>query len=327
MPAFQRNSMSRISFKGKKYLQNRLGRRSSLDALNRWQADVFHPTYFDSYFYEAIQKKGIPFVLTVHDMIHEIYGHGSTGFFSLDAQVVENKRFLAEKAQAIVAVSENTKKDLLHFYPALDPNKIKVIHHGNSMKPIENWSENGTNSLKNNFPYLLFVGQRKAYKNFHWMLEQIAGLLQAEPALQLICVGGSTFDAQELARFEHHGLQQKIHYRSITSDLELAALYQQASCFIFPSQYEGFGIPVLEAFACGCPCVLNHKSALPEVGGDAALYFDENQADSLENAIRRILEDSALRNNLRDLGLKRVQQFTWQASAVKHLELYQTVVK
>ncbi len=320
-PQFQRPSLTRFSFKGKKILQNRLGRRASIRAIDQLNPDVFHPTYFDPYFLKALEKRRIPFVLTVHDMIHEIYGHGSRSVFSLDAQVVEHKRLLLEKAAAVIAVSENTRRDLLRFCPEVDVAKIHVIHHGNSLKP----GEQVLSSTSHQRPYLLFVGQRKAYKNFAWMLEKLAGLLRSNRDLQLVCVGGSAFDALENEQLSRLGITAQVHYKTVASDAELIRVYSQAACFIFPSQYEGFGIPVLEAFACGCPVVLNHASSLPEVGGDAALYFDEKNSESLELAVKQVLGDATLRETMVKKGIDRVQQFTWAQSAARHLAVYQSI--
>lgn len=325
LPDFKRNSSSKHSFKGKKILQNILGRSASLGAIRKVAPDVFHPTYFDPYFLKTVQQRGTPFVLTVHDMIHEIYGHGSRSVLSLDAHVVENKRLLAEKADAVIAVSENTRLDLLRFCPEVDPAKVRVIHHGNSL----NYKAGSTDASSTpfDFPFLLFVGQRKAYKNFSWMVTQLAALLRTEKDLQLICVGGSDFNPEEQLLLKNLGIAQKVQYKVVGSDPELAALYRRAVCFIFPSQYEGFGIPVLEAFACGCPAVLNRSSSLPEVGGDAAAYFEENVVGSLENAVKRILNEKPFRDTLVEAGLNRVQQFSWEQSVTKHLAVYQSVAK
>ncbi len=320
-PAFQRKSLTSFSFKGKKMLQNVLGRRASLKAIREKRPDVFHPTYFDPYFLRTLKNRSIPFVLTVHDMIHEIYGHGSQSFFSLDAQVIENKRILAEKAAAVIAVSENTRLDLLRFYPQIDPGKVHVIHHGNSIFP----SHSLTPRKNITTPYLLFVGQRKAYKNFAWMVEQIADLLRSEKDLHLVCVGGSAFDEAESTQLARLGIAQRVHYLTVDSDAELAGMYQQAACFIFPSQYEGFGIPALEAFACGCPVVLNRASSLPEVGGEAASYFDEENPGSLDTAVRRVLKDDVFRKIMVERGLEQAKHFTWEQSAAKHLKVYQFV--
>ncbi|MFN0034300.1 MAG: glycosyltransferase family 4 protein [Saprospiraceae bacterium] len=329
LPEFRRNSLAPFSFKGKKMLQNVLGRRASLHALEQAKPDIFHPTYFDPYFLKTAAKRGIPFVLTVHDMIHEIYGHGSHSPFSLDANVVQNKRLLAEKAAAVIAVSENTRQDLLRFCPDLDPAKIHVIHHGNSLlndecKMMNDESPTVPRSsfVIHHSSFILFVGQRKAYKNFAWMLEHLAALLRSEKGLELCCVGGGAFDAVEKAQLMRLGIAAKVRYLAVSSDAELAEVYTSAACFIFPSQYEGFGIPVLEAFACGCPVVLNRASSLPEVGGDAAVYFEEKSPESLEAAVCQVLKDSSFRKMLVARGRERAEQFTWQRSVEKHLALY-----
>jgi glycosyltransferase involved in cell wall biosynthesis len=322
VPAFRRKSLTNFPFKGKKWLQNRLGRRESLVASMRSRPQVFHPTYFDPYFLESVAKHNIPFVLTIHDMIHEIYGHGDRGCFSLDARVVEHKRLLAEKSAAIIAVSEQTRRDILRFYPTLDPDKIHVAYHGNSLHPVAEGKQ-----LDLPARYLLFVGGRKGYKNFTWMVENLAKLLKKEQNLHLVCVGGGPFEVSEIEHLTKWGLSGKVVYLSVRSDAALAETYRRATCFIFPSRYEGFGIPVLEAFACGCPVVLHRSSSLPEVGGDAALYFDEGQPETLANALNHLLPDNTLRTQLIIEGQKRLRQFTWEQSAKIHHAVYQSIVK
>lgn len=320
LPGFHRKSLLPFSFRGKKILQNWLGRPYSLHAIRSINPDVFHPSYFDPYFLNTVKSRGIPFVLTVHDMIHERYGHGKAGFFSLDAKVVTHKALLVREANAIVAVSENTKKDLLQFYPDIDPAKVQVIPHGNSLRPptVANSGEK---------PYLLFVGQRKGYKNFEWMVENLAELLRNEKELELHCVGGGNFTNAELELFARRGISGKVKYLAVASDDALAKVYALAACFIFPSRYEGFGIPVLEAFACGCPVLLNRTSSLPEVGGDAAAYFEESFPEGLGAGVHKILHDRAYREQLIRLGLERVQAFTWEKSASLHLRVYQSVAR
>ena len=320
LPELVARPIIKQDFKGKKWLQERLGRRSSLNTLIKTKPDVFHPTYFGDYFLKTALKSRTPFVITIHDMIHEKYAHRGSGFFSLDAHVIKNKRLLAQHAHAIVVVSENTRRDLLAYMPELNPAKIHTIYHGNSMRPSEI-----TQTMELPKRYLLFVGQRGAYKNFSWMLEQLADLLRTDTSLFLVCVGGGAFDSTERAQIKQLGIEGKLLRPEIQSDLELAELYSRAQCFIFPSQYEGFGIPVLEAFACGCPVVLNNVSSLPEVGGDAVLYFQETIENSLSKSVEMLLHDAELRNGLVQRGHERVKQFSWQKSAAAHLSLYKSI--
>jgi glycosyltransferase involved in cell wall biosynthesis len=304
-----------FAFKGKKWLQNEWGKPFSRHALRLKRPDVFHPTYFDPYFLPTVEQLGVPFVLTVHDMIHEVFGHGSQRFFSLDKNLATRKRLLAQKANAIVAVSENTRQDLLKFCPELNPEKIHVVHHGNALQAATGAPPPETR------PYILFIGQRKGYKNFLWMLQEAAEWLRSDPERLLICVGGGDFDPIERERISQLHIAQQVQYRSVRSDTDLAAMYQHAFCFVFPSQYEGFGMPVVEAFACGCPAVLNRSSSLPEVGGNAALYFEENTQGALLTALEA-LSNPEFRRTIVQKGMERAQQFTWERSVARHVEVY-----
>jgi glycosyltransferase involved in cell wall biosynthesis len=209
---------------------------------------------------------------------------------------------------------------LLKYCPGVDPGKVHVVHHGNRLLANE------VSSPLNDGQYLLFVGQRKGYKNFSQMLEQISVVLQETPGLQLFCVGGSPFSSEELENIARLRLQGRVQYKMVESDEALTNIYQHAVCFIFPSQYEGFGLPVIEAMACNCPVVLNQASSLPEVGGDAAVYFNSADAVSLPNAVFRLLRDDALRSSMIEKGRTRAAQFTWKKSAEAHLKIYQSLL-
>lgn len=319
LQGFEQKSLTPFRFKGKKWLQLQLGKRATLNALRSLEPQVFHPTYFDPYFLPEVQKRGTPWVITVHDMIHEIYGHGSQGFFSLDAHVIPNKRLLAQKAHAVITVSENTRRDLLHYCPEMDPAKVHVVYHGNRLKAEPS-------ALPNiNEPYLLFVGQRKGYKNFKAMLDQLHPVMVEEKSLQLKCVGGGVFDAGEIAQIKELGLEHRVHYAIVQSDAALAQTYQQAVCFLFPSLYEGFGLPVVEAMACHCPVILQEGKALREVGGESALYFDTGRKDSLAAALFTLLRNPEQRKKMIESGKKRADSFSWEISVEKHLKIYQSV--
>ncbi len=321
-PGFKATSICPFPFKGKKWLQERLGRGPSLKALRNAAPSVFHPTYFGDYFLETILEQGTPFVITIHDMIHAKFGHGSKSYFSLDAEVAENMKLLAVHANAVIVVSENTKRDVLAYIPGLDPKKIHTIHHSNSMRALAPGTKNTLN-LPDRF--LLFVGQRAAYKNFSWMLEQLAQMLRDDKSLYLVCAGGPNFDREESIQMNSLGLTNKVLHPNIRTDADLAELYRRAACFIFPSNYEGFGMPVLEAFASSCPCVLNMASSLPEVGGDAALYFTEGNGEQLRKSVQMVLDDDAIRERLIRSGIERVAGFSWEKSVAAHLAVYQRV--
>ena len=137
----------------------------------------------------------------------------------------------------------------------------------------------------------------------------------------LVCAGGGTFTSLERKEIERLRLTDKI-IQMDTDDTVLAYLYTRAQAFVFPSLYEGFGIPILEAFACGCPVLLSKRSCLPEVGGDAARYFDPASVSNLVEILTEVLEDSSLANDMRTDGLNRLKLFSWDNTALKTIETY-----
>lgn len=279
----------------------RLNKKESIDLLKSGVVDIFHPTYYDDYFLAYI--KDTPWVLTIHDMIPELFG--------MDEWQVEKKKKLASLASHIVAVSENTKKDIIKIL-GIPEEKISVVYHANSLTIPENVIAGY------NYPYLLYVGSRVCtYKNFFYFLNEVAGVLKEYKDLRLICTG-SPFTNEE------HYLLNKLQISSqvihkYASDDELYNLYHHALAFIYPSSYEGFGIPILEAFFADCPVVLNNASCFPEIAKDAALYFEATEG-SLRSVLERVInlsEDE--RQVLVEKGRKRLSSFSWEESA-KQLE-------
>lgn len=271
--------------------------------------DVFIPTYYDPYFLDFINEK--PFVLTVYDMIHELFPE----YFSDGEKVKANKLVLIEKATRIIAVSQNTKKDILKLYPHIDASKIDVIYHGTSIKANEN--------KKINLPadYILYVGSRAKYKNFDFLVESVKELLKKDPNLYLVCAGGGEFSKEEKEFLKKIELENQIIQKDF-EESELGEFYKKAKCFVFPSLYEGFGIPVLESMACGCPVVLGNHSSFPEVAENAGVYFEMNSKEDLKDKIEKLLESDALRAEFTAKGLEQVKKFTWENASQQCLEVY-----
>ncbi len=303
-------------FKGRTTLMNSINVLNNFytnKQLRKQNFDVFHPTYYDTYFLSALKQK--PFVLTIYDMTHEKMAHQE---LKTD-KTIEYKQILAHKATHIIAISENTKKDIHEIY-GISEQKITVSYLDNSLKPVVNYSP----ELK--FPdfYILFVGNRRVYKNFDLFLDAVAPLLKENNDLHLVCAGGAAFNSAEEHRIQTLGIKKQVVQTAIPDNL-LAHLYQNAQCFVFPSLYEGFGIPTLEAFACECPVALSYASSMPEVGGDAALYFDPNSKESIFQTVQKIIYDRDLQNQLRAKGREQLQKFSWQQSARQHYELYKNL--
>jgi glycosyltransferase involved in cell wall biosynthesis len=303
-----------INFKGKgrfyRYY-NRIfpgGNKSiTIKHLKRSEFDLFHPTYYDPYFTHYL--KGKPFILTVHDMIHELFPQ----YFLNDKVTVANKQRLISQANTINANSEHTKKDILRFFPNL-ADKINVIHHAFSFPQLigELKKEN----------YILFTGERIRYKNFNTFIKAVAPLL-IKYDLRLVCTGYPFSDEEKILLSDLHITDRTIH--KFASDEELVELYSKALAFVFPSLYEGFGIPALEAFASQCPAILANTSSLPEIGGDAALYFDPYSIDDMRNQIERVICSSALREELVKKGKEQVKLFSWEKCARETMEVYKRI--
>jgi glycosyltransferase involved in cell wall biosynthesis len=301
-------------FKGKQRLMMPFNKMASIQQLKKQNFDLFHPTYYDPYFLNYIGNK--PFVLTVYDMIHEKF----SDLFSPNDPTTQNKRLLVEKASKIIAISESTKKDLMELF-GTEESKIKVVYLGNSML-LEH-----TATLTINIPdkYILFVGSRFGYKNFDRFFEAISHLLQKNKNLSLVCAGGGAFKSTDLIRFESLGILDQIHQYDL-DDSTLSLLYKHAEVFVFPSLYEGFGIPILESFACNCPLACSNTSSLPEIAGNGAEYFDPYNAESIRKAVQNILENNNLRAQLIQNGTERLKEFSWEKTAIETKKVYEEVL-
>lgn len=318
----EQNFLTNHYFYGKGYLfrwfsaifpsinSREVNRKYSIDLLKSGQFDVFHPTFFEDYFLPYLNKT--PYVFTVHDMITEKFKTG-------DILQTNNKRILVEKASHIIAVSNNTKQDLMDIFNVPE-SKITVIYHGASeIIPKKDFQVGIDN-------YILFVGQRGGYKNFIPMVKSLFPVLKRHQEIKILCTG-MDFSSQERLFFKNNGLQDRILHLT-PSDEELRTLYSNALCFVYPSLYEGFGIPILEAWKCGCPVILNKKSCFPEIAKDAAVYFtlDDDYSD-LDKVMESFLTMS---ENDKELLLhrqnKRLQEFSWKKSAKMLLDVYKGVL-
>ncbi len=292
-----------------------VNRGLAIAALQKQDFDVFHPTYYDDYFLPYIGNK--PFVLTVYDMIHEIYPE----YYNLTDRTSERKRRLAHKAHKIIAISECTKKDLVQIF-GVPADKVEVIHLASALDT----HHGAPPVLPATLParYVLFVGARTVYKNFFFFVNSMRTLLDADPELHIVCTGGP-FSPSERAFFALHGLADRVHQHR-ASDAELHLLYQLAEVFVFPSLYEGFGLPVLEAFGSGCPTVLGNAGSLPEIGGDGALYFEPKDAGSVHQAMREALYNPSCRADLVARGKRRLAQFSWDQTSQDTARTYRSLL-
>ena len=259
---------------------------------------IFHSSY-----YRVSLQKDVVNITTVHDFTYEYFKSG------LPRRVHSWQKSMAiKKSDGIICVSENTKNDLLNLYPDINHKLIRVIYNGVSEDFYPDIK--ATDSLEKLFPdlvnkkYLLFIGDRSAYKNFDVVVEVLKGLKD----FCLVIVGGGGLNPKELGFISL--IETRVyHFQGIDSQ-SLNVLYNNAFCLAYPSSYEGFGIPVLEAMRAGCPVISTQFSSLPEVAGEAALLIDSINADKIIEKVVE-LEDEYFRNNIIDKGLAQAATFSW----------------
>jgi glycosyltransferase involved in cell wall biosynthesis len=305
-----RDFLPRMEFRGKNYLLEYLNRIETRKRIKEEEFDIFHPTF---YWPVGKIRGNKPVVVTVHDMTHEIYPE----YFVWYDQIARQKRKITRLADRVIAISENTKRDLIQYH-RIPEEKIEVIHHGfNKLEEVGQ-------SVEIPGKYLLYVGNRGGYKNFLFFLEAVSPILIQEK-LRLVCAGGGRFSHAERKEISRLGVSHLLTQFEISPG-QLAFLYRNAIAFVFPSLYEGFGMPVLEAFSAGCPVILSNVSSFPEVAGDAGVYFDPRDAHSIYEAVKGVLSDGNLRTILKNSGIERLQEFSWKNTAEKTMTVYKKLL-
>lgn len=310
------NFFPKANFRGKGSLIKAINKINTIGDLHAKTFDIFHPTYYDPYFLKHIGNK--PFVLTVYDMIHEKFEEMLSAYEPIkQRKTTQFKKLLVHKASHIIAISKSTKQDLMELFD-IQESKISVVHLGNSLVLTDNATQ-----LPPSVPeqFILFVGGRSLHKNFVSFIRAMARELQKRKDLSVICVGGDRFSPGELSLFRELGIAEQVLLFD-TDDSTLGLFYKNALFFVFPSLYEGFGIPILEAFACNCPLLCSNTSSFPEVAGDAALYFDPESIDSMHSAILTAIENKDLRSELQARGSLQAKQFSLDKTALETKNIY-----
>ncbi len=225
--------------------------------------------------------------------------------------------FAVRRAKKVIAVSQSTKSDLMRLL-RVPGRKVEVVYEAAAKRtPPKKYSVER--------PYILFVGMLEPRKNIPRLLEAFARL---PDAYDLIIVGkkGWKFD-QVFATHNRLSLRGRVHFEGYASDTRLAQLYANASVFVYPSLYEGFGLPVLEAMQAGCPVITSNISSLPEVAGDAAILVDPYSVKSITDALYTVLSNKSLQRDLIIKGKKQAKKFSWKKAAKETLEVFEQCVK
>ncbi len=272
----------------------------------------------------------VPYIITVHDLIRYFDMDGEETFIRSPNR--RDRHYLnldfegIRKAMRIIAVSQSTKDDLMHCLDIPDK-RISVVHEG-----IDHSLFQPVSQRIYNHPYILFVSTEHPRKNFTTLLKAFSQL-KSEPRfkeLKLVKVGDAggqetDFRSETMGVVESLKLSREVIFTDFVPEADLPAYYSGAEVFVLPSLYEGFGFPVLEAMACGCPVITSNTSSLPEVVGEAGIMVDPHNTDSLAQAMSKVLTDSKLRDNMIRKGLEQAKSFSWEKAAEQTLEVYNKV--
>jgi glycosyltransferase involved in cell wall biosynthesis len=278
--------------------------------------DIAHPTYYTLLSQREVSEYRCPVVITVWDMIHELFPE-----LYPDGEFVARKRRVIEAADAVICISENTKRDLISRYK-VDESQVLVTHLASDLDPTLVQGDELTPAR----PYFLYVGARAGYKNFDRLLSAFAAATPFVPEIAL-CTVGAPFSGVEQLRIQELQLTGRIENYGQVSDRQLAALYRRSVAFVYPSLYEGFGIPALEAMQCGTPVIASNRSSIPEVVGDAAVLVDPARTDEITDALVALATDSASREALIAHGYGRVKQFSWDKTTEQTINVYRKLAK
>jgi glycosyltransferase involved in cell wall biosynthesis len=325
-PFFKNNYLSNINkeilfngfkvpdFKGSARLCSVLNSFISPILSKYYDPDIIHDTYYNGISHKKTRAKKI---ITVYDMIHELF---SDQPYKKD-KATQLKKFAVTEADHVICISKNTQKDLVDIFN-IDIKKTSVIYLGFSLTTSK---INEPRSVRR--PYLLYVGSRNFdYKNFIRFVKAYAAP-KIKNYFDLVMFGGGRLNFQELKLFDKLKISKDSLHQVNGDDATLAGYYKNASLFVYPSLYEGFGIPPLEAMNYGCPVACSNTSSISEIVGHAAILFDPYSVDSIRDNIISILYNDKIKSSLILEGLKQIKNFSWKKCATETFKVYKNVLK
>jgi glycosyltransferase involved in cell wall biosynthesis len=295
------------------------------------QIDIYHGLSHEIPF--GIQRSGIKSVVTIHDLIFEKYPEQ---FNPVDVLIYRRKfRYACEKSNLIIAVSEQTKRDISEVY-GISQDKIRVCYQSCRPDFFDEPEESFLRSARQKFglpeQFYLYVGSIIERKNLHRIIEALRELNPADQ-LPLVVIGsGNAYREKVVQLIKQSGLEEKVIFLSERkqgpiTEKDLPALYKMATALIYPSLYEGFGIPVLEALATGTPVITSKTSCLPEAGGPASLYADPLDSTDIARAMEKIMRDTSLRSLMAEQGREHAKKFSRKKAASDVMDVYRELMK
>lgn len=259
----------------------------------------------------------VPLVVTIHDLSYIYYPQE---FLKKDLYQLKNwTNYTVKKAKKIIAVSQSTKNDLIKIYK-IPSEKIKVIYNGFNQYQGIKASSFKEKTLNN--PYILYIGTLQPRKNLVNLIRAFYKFNQIYPEFKLIIAGKKGWLYQKIFdEVESLGIEDKVFFTDYVTDHQLVYLYQNAFCLVMPSFYEGFGLPLLEAMNFACPVLASFSSSLPEVGGDACLYFDPQNINDLTEKLMKLKNNPQLKKELIKKGKQRIKLFSWKKCGQETLKI------
>lgn len=282
--------------------------------IRNWRPDVVHETYFSR---TGSAPKGVPTVLTVYDMIHELYPQ----MLPAGDRTSELKRQAVERADHIISISDSTRDDLIKLF-GVAKEKVTTVHLATT--PFVGEPGAQTAAAKGR-PYLLYVGARGGYKNFAGFLSAVADAPRLKADFDVVAFGGPGFASAERTMIESLGFSHDQVRHVAGDDGVLGGLYAAAAAFVYPSLYEGFGLPPLEAMAQNCPVVSSNGGSMPEIIGDAGMLFSPSELGAMATAIETVVYSDETKKNLIAKGRERLTIFSWDKCAEQTLAVYRNV--
>lgn len=269
----------------------------------------------------------VPSVISIMDLS---YVHFPQTFKKSDLyQLTSWTAYSVKKAKRIITISEASKNDIIKHYQ-VTPDRVMVTYPGFkptlSQKPPEIKMDQILKKYGINGNYLLFVGTLQPRKNIARLIEAFSKL--NSPSINLVIVGKAGWLYEEIyAAPKKFGVEKRVKFLDYVSDEDLSILYKNALCFVLPSLYEGFGLPILEAMSNGCPVVTSNVSSLPEAAGTAAVFVDPESVQSIKEGIEKVTQDQRLRRKLIENGFKQVKKFSWEKTAKETLDVLMCAAK
>ncbi len=296
--------------------------------IRKIKPDLVHFTHFNvPLFYN---KK---FIVTIHDLIMTKFPSRKTSTLNKLFFIIKRLAYkitikhAVKKSQNIIAISQFTAQDIKKYFKLneQEAQKIKIVYNGVDFPVVEN-------NIKANLPskYILYVGNAYPHKNLYFLIKTFKEFIKSHPEYYLVLVGNKNYFYEKVEDYAHRLFEyqkEKVIFAGFVPDNKLASYYEQAVAYVFPSLYEGFGLPPLEAMHFDTPVLSSNQSCLPEILGKAALYFDPKKQSDLLEKLEQIISDQNLRNKLKQLGQEQIKKYSWEKSTQTVLEIYENIIK